>query len=47
MHSFQPDDEAVAYGPTVQGSILSGEEGLNGLALVDVCPLSVGVETAG
>ncbi|KAF9513535.1 hypothetical protein BS47DRAFT_1317455 [Hydnum rufescens UP504] len=40
-------DEAVAYGAAVQGGILSGEEGLDGVVLVDVCPLSVGIETTG
>jgi heat shock protein 5 len=40
-------DEAVAYGAAVQGGILSGEEGLSDVVLVDVCPLSVGIETTG
>jgi len=40
-------DEAVAYGAAVQGGILSGEEGLEEIVLIDVCPLSVGIETTG
>lgn len=35
-------DEAVAYGAAVQGGILSGEEGLGDVVLIDVCPLTLG-----
>merc|ERR1712179_96241 len=41
-------DEAVAYGAAVQGGILSGAGGeLNDVVLLDVCPLSMGIETVG
>ena len=35
-------DEAVAYGAAVQGGVLSGEEGVESVVLLDVVPLSQG-----
>jgi len=40
-------DEAVAYGAAVQGGVLSGEEETEGLVLLDVIPLTLGIETVG
>lgn len=46
--SINPD-EAIAYGAAVQAAVLSGkrDEKLDSLILLDVTPLSLGVETAG
>lgn len=40
-------DEAVAYGAAVQGGILSGEEQASHVVLMDVNPLTLGIETTG
>ena len=40
-------DEAVAYGAAVQAGILSGKEDTGGLLLLDVNPLTMGIETVG
>jgi len=42
-------DEAVAHGAAVQGGILGGEqsEATSGMLLIDVTPLTLGIETVG
>jgi heat shock protein 5 len=40
-------DEAVAYGAAVQGGILRGEEETSNIVLLDVTPLTLGIETVG
>ncbi|XP_035226081.1 endoplasmic reticulum chaperone BiP-like [Stegodyphus dumicola] len=40
-------DEAVAYGAAVQAGVLSGDEDTGELVLLDVNPLTLGIETVG
>jgi len=40
-------DEAVAYGAAVQAGIILGDEGTEQILLVDITPLSQGIETVG
>jgi len=40
-------DEAVAYGAAVQAGVLGGESTATNLVLLDVCPLTLGIETVG
>lgn len=40
-------DEAVAFGAAVQGGVLSGAEGATDIVLMDVNPLTLGIETTG
>ena len=40
-------DEAVAVGASIQGAILNNESGVGDVVLLDVTPLSLGIETLG
>ncbi|KAE8159678.1 heat shock protein 70 family [Aspergillus tamarii] len=40
-------DEAVAFGAAVQGGVLSGQAGTEDVVLMDVNPLTLGIETTG
>ncbi|CAJ0563585.1 unnamed protein product, partial [Mesorhabditis spiculigera] len=40
-------DEAVAYGAAVQGGVIAGDSGTGDIVLLDVNPLTMGIETVG
>jgi len=45
-HAVNPD-EAVALGASIQGAVLNKESGVGDIVLLDVTPLTLGIETMG